>query len=945
MDTLGLPYETYKLAFTPGLLNSIYKRDGQDLLPVDSTNQLRDEGGYNLSNDYKAQDWFPNTDPDNCWWIPSGQQRYSPADFYQIHKVIDPFGAVTQITYDDYKLLLKQTVDALDNTVTAELDYRMLQPHKITDPNGNRTRVSFDALGMVVGTAVMGKPEDNPPQGDFLDASFKANLSDADIDAFYGAIDPHVPALNLLKGATTRIVYDMDRFHKTRQAYPEEPEKWEPAFAATLARETHVSDLKTGEKTKIQISFSYSDGFGREIQKKIQAEDGPLVDGGPIVSLRWIGSGWTIFNNKGKPVRQYESFFSQLPEKRHRFEFGVKVGVSPILFYDPVERVVATLHPNHTYDVNDTVAASGTQTGDPRTDPGIAGYVHEYFETQPATWQTWHAQRIGNSVGDPERTAAQKAAAHADTPTVVHFDALGRPFLTIAHNKVVCPNHALDGTEDKFHTRVELDVEGNQRAVRDAIVQNGDAQGRVVMRYDYDMLGNRIHQFSMEAGARWMLNDVTGNPIRAWDSRGHTFRIAYDQLRRPIESYLSEGAEPVLVGQTVYGETQPNPEVNNLRGQVVQLFDQAGVVTSDDYDFKGNLLSSRRQLAQAYKITLDWSAAVPLEAATYTSRTRYDGLNRPIQLTAPHSDQPGTKINVIQPGYNEANLLEQVNVWLNQNAEPTDLLDPSTANLNAVTDIDYDAKGQCQRIDYDNGVSTFYDYEPLTFRLVHLLTRRNATDFAGDCPQPYPVGWPGCQVQNLHYTYDPAGNITHIRDEAQQIIYFKNKRVEPSADYTYDAIYRLIEATGREHLGQGNKPIPHSHDDAPHIRLPHPGDGNAMGTYIERYLYDAVGNFLEMQHGNSGPAHGWTRTYAFDEASLIEPAKQSNRLSSTTIGVTPETYSANGAEAHPMICPERLMNKMKHSILDSLFSASTSIEHPVCLFSINSQNFMKKSSK
>ena len=40
------------------------------------------------------------------------------------------------------------------------------------------------------------------------------------------------------------------------------------------------------------------------------------------------------------------------------------------------------------------------------------------------------------------------------------------------------------------------------------------------MRYDYDMLGNRIHQASMEAGERWMLNDVAGKPIRAWDSRG-----------------------------------------------------------------------------------------------------------------------------------------------------------------------------------------------------------------------------------------------------------------------------------------------------------------------------------------------------------------------------------------------------------------------------------------
>ena len=33
------------------------------------------------------------------------------------------------------------------------------------------------------------------------------------------------------------------------------------------------------------------------------------------------------------------------------------------------------------------------------------------------------------------------------------------------------------------------------------------------MRYEYDMLGTRIHQSSMEAGERRMLSDVAGKPI------------------------------------------------------------------------------------------------------------------------------------------------------------------------------------------------------------------------------------------------------------------------------------------------------------------------------------------------------------------------------------------------------------------------------------------------
>ncbi len=168
---------------------------------------------------------------------------------------------------------------------------------------------------------------------------------------------------------------------------------------------------------------------------------------------------------------------------------------------------------------------------------------------------------------------------------------------------MVCNGHDLDGTEDKFATRVDLDIEGNQRAVRDAIVQNGDALGRIVMRYDYDMLGNRIHQASMEAGERWMLNDVAGKPICAWDSRDHQFRTAYDPLRRPTNAFLREGAGAGAADRAHASMARAGPtrRRNNLRGKVVQLFDQAGVVTSDEYDFKGNLLSSRRQLAQEYK--------------------------------------------------------------------------------------------------------------------------------------------------------------------------------------------------------------------------------------------------------------------------------------------------------------------------------------------------------
>ena len=163
-------------------------------------------------------------------------------------------------------------------------------------------------------------------------------------------------------------------------------------------------------------------------------------------------------------------------------------------------------------------------------------------------------------------------------------------------------------------------------------------------------------------------------------------------------------------------------------------------------------------------------AAVPLRSRDLTpAAPRYDALNRPIELIAPHSDQPGAKVNVIQPSYNEANLLERVR-WPTCAAAARS----ATATFRHQHRLRRQGPAHADRLRQRRpGRPTTYD--PLTFRLTHLLTRRNAVAFPDDCPQPPPADWPGCQVQNLHYTYDPAGNITHIRDDAQQTIYFREQ--------------------------------------------------------------------------------------------------------------------------------------------------------------------------
>jgi RHS repeat-associated protein len=856
IEPLALTGENYKLAFTSGLLTQAFQRGGQSLLP----NPAAVLGGHGAD-----QGGYVDLDGDGRWWVPAGRSFYSPNKndsaaqertfakdhFYVARRYRDPFEQTTTVTLDVYDLMMVETHDSLDNRMTAGErdaadtitmqgnDYRTLQPWLVMDQNRNRSQVKFDIFGRVVGTALLGKPEEL--LGDSL-AGFNSDLTQATALSHIEnpLVDPHA----ILNDATTRLVYDLFAYQRTKN----DP-KPKPTLVYKVARETHLSELEEGQKPVVQHGFTYSDGFGREIQMKALAESGPVEDGGPDIDPRWVGTGWTIYNNKGSPVRQYEPFFTAT----HKFEFAKIVGVSPIIFHDPSDRVLARLFPNHTYEkkvFNPWQQATWDSIDTLlQVDPRLDSDVGEFFERLPQAeyLPSWHSLRVGGSLGQAEQSAAVKAASHAGTPALTYFDSLGRSVLSIVDN----------GIEGSHSTRTELDIEGNPRKIVDAL-------GRIVMRYQYDILGNVTCQESMDAGKRWILNDVAGNPIRAWDSLGRSLRNAYDQLRRPNWVYLDDGISPEkAIERIVYGEGLG--EAHNHRGKIFRHFDSAGIATNEKYDFKGNPVHTNRRICADYKTIPDWSLNPTLEPAIYSTVTKYDALDRPQSQILPD-------LSLIKATFNEANLLETVAVKLQGEAATTAF----------VTDINYDAKGQRTSIHYGNGVRTDYDYDPETFRLVGLRTTR-------------PDSFPALQriVQDLSYTYDPAGNITGIRDAAQQTIYFNNQVVTPDTDYTYDALYRLIKAQGREHIGQQPQTQP-TWNDAGRCGLAHPNDGQAMRNFTEEYSYDEVGNLLQITHQ---AANGnWTRDYSYNEPSLIEPGLVSNRLSDTQVGGVSDqyTYDAHG---------------------------------------------------
>jgi RHS repeat-associated protein len=814
IESLALPHETYKLAFTLGLLAEVFGTDADETT-------LRTEGGY--------------VKLDGLWWAPSGQSVYDAATaadhFYLPRGSRDPFGNVSKVAYDAHDLLPIKTEDPLQNTVTVRIDYRVLQPDRLTDPNGNRSDVAFDALGRVVGTAVLGR-DGEPAVGDSL-TGFVADLVETTVLAHIEAplTDPHA----ILGTATTRIVYDPWRYRRTRTVKPDGTETGQPAVVYTLARETHTAELGAGEATRVQHSFLYSGGFGQELMTKVQAEPGlaPVRDANGVLRTgapaftdkRWAGTGRTIRNNKGNPVKQYEPFFSGTHAWEDEKDL-VEAGFSSVLHYDPLSRLVRTDNPDGTFSsVSFTPWDQATADGNDN--------VAE---------SAWYEARKNLPATDPERQAADRAAAHASTPARAHFDILGRVFRSIEDA----------GGGRLFATAFELDLEGNQLSV-------ADARGNVALRTRYDLLGRVLRREALDAGTRRTLPDAAGQPIRAWDSRGHRLRHTYDALRRPLDLFLKPGtASEILVERMIHGEstatglTAAQVIAANLRGRVFRHLDGAGIATSARYDFKGNLLETQRRFAVEFRTDLDWSTSPALETETFSVLTAFDALNRPFQVTTPDG-------SITRNVYNEARLLEKVNVRLRG----------ATLETEIVSAVEYDAKGQRTRIVYGNRAETASTYDRRTYRLTRLLTTRSGSTDA---------------LQDLSYTYDPVGNIIRIGDAAQPTIYFSGAAVTATSEYVYDPLYRLTEAKGREHVGtvvpaDGRRPH-YDWNDLPRRGLSHPADGTALRRYKQTYDYDAVGNLLRLAHDAGGPDN-WTRRHIVPDSG--------NRLQSTTLPGDPDT--------------------------------------------------------
>jgi RHS repeat-associated protein len=859
----ALPYESRELAYSAALLDHVF---GARASPA-----IMAEGGYVLGDD-------------GGWWVPSGRWHYlrdgeAPAAahsrFFARVGQTDSFGALTAIDYfGPYFLMRDETLDAAgERTQATDFDLRTLSPRRLVDANDNVAEVLLDELGWVKATALHGKGAEaddltglttwsTPAEEAAAEALFDAATSD----------DVAAQAALLLGHATVRHAYDLDRYRASGGKAP--------PVVATVVREQHFT---VDGSSPVQASFEYSNGFGKIELTKFQAEPGvatrvTLNDDGTVSidevdtstlvppQLRWLGTGRKIANNKGNVVKDYEPFFSVT----HAFESEkvlVEAGVTQIRAYDALDRVVRVDYPDATLS---------------RTEHG-AWKTTELDQNDTILESEWHARRVGREIDaeliaagkDParEEQAARQTEAHSATPLVVHLDAFGRPIYEVAD----------DGVDELGQTRLygtlyRRDISGHQLSVT-------DPRGNVTISYQHDMRGALASYDSADDGARWMLENVADDPLRTWDERDHTFVFSYDDpLHRPTTKRVVGGdaAQPLdhVFERLVYGADA----IKNLRTRVAVRYDTAGKVANLAFDFKGNLLSSSRRFAKDYRSVPDWSGADPdslLEAESFDSTGVYDALNRVTERTTPDG-------SVYRPTYNRANLLETVAVTQ----------DGTTETL--VTNVDYDARGSRSLVAFGNGVVTTFVYDRETFRLLRLTARSGG----------------GQALQDLHYTYDPVGNATHMVDACIPTVWFDNAMVSGESTYTYEPLYRLGEANGREHSGQTAFGAGDNTADLGARQQCAPGDLLAWRNYTERFRYDEAGNIEHTEHV-AGTTGSWTRDYTYEAGS--------NRIVSTQVGADAYAYAHHPQHGFLTTMPH--LSLMRWTFRDEFQAVATQVVH------------------
>ena len=366
------------------------------------------------------------------------------------------------------------------------------------------------------------------------------------------------------------------------------------------------------------------------------------------------------------------------------------------------------------------------------------------------------------------------------SPTVTVYDVLDRATsVTLPDNSTTTTAYTVDNgshalvttVTDALHNVQATHTNGSGKTLK--TIQKSGPDGEITTSFEYDGIQRLVRVTDTEGNVTTSTYDMGDRRTEVNHPASGITSFTYDALGNVLTKQTANLAkEGKFITydydyQRLTGINYPDHPENNVKyyyggrnasqnriGRLMLREDGTGAIEYF-YGKMGEVTKTRRTMI------------VPNQAiATYVTQWTYDSHNRLLEMIYPDEEK-------ITYSYNLGGQLEKVHGY-------------KSYGYDYVSKIGYDKFEQRTYLKYCNGAETFYTYDPQRRRLQNLTVNSG-----------------GNTIMDNAYTYDAVSNVLSVVNGAS-VPQSGKAGGQMAHNYTYDALYRLVSATGT-YTGADNK--------------------------------------------------------------------------------------------------------------------------------------------
>lgn len=366
------------------------------------------------------------------------------------------------------------------------------------------------------------------------------------------------------------------------------------------------------------------------------------------------------------------------------------------------------------------------------------------------------------------------------SPTVTVYDVLDRATsVTLPDNSTTTTAYTVDNgshalvttVTDALHNVQATHTNGSGKTLK--TIQKSGPDGEITTSFEYDGIQRLVRVTDTEGNVTTSTYDMGDRRTEVNHPASGITSFTYDALGNVLTKQTANLAkEGKFITydydyQRLTGINYPDHPENDVKyyyggrnasqnriGRLMLREDGTGAIEYF-YGKMGEVTKTRRTMI------------VPNQAiATYVTQWTYDSHNRLLEMIYPDEEK-------ITYSYNLGGQLEKVHGY-------------KSYGYDYVSKIGYDKFEQRTYLKYCNGAETFYTYDPQRRRLQNLTVNSG-----------------GNTIMDNAYTYDAVSNVLSVVNGAS-VPQSGKAGGQMAHTYTYDALYRLVGATGT-YTGADNK--------------------------------------------------------------------------------------------------------------------------------------------